>query len=434
MIYSVTQQTSFTYSESRLSTAIKTHVAEVPESRAGQSTDVTTVQIDRRSSTSSSTFSSHKPTGVEVYKSVDESREQNNPYATTILRFIDLQLQRDKADGATEEELQSRLQAGLEGFMQGYHDAYDQLSASGVLSEDVKTAVEDTYRRVLDGVAAMADTYGVANPVNESDRLPSEQPASATPSATPLAEVPESVASPIPDRMQAKNLNDLHIIQELQSHVERLDTSKSHQSGAAEGARAYDYRVSEARTFDFQLRTAQGDQVTVRINASHAGAAQYGRGDNHSGLTLAGQSSSFMFSVEGDLNEKELKAINELLSAVGDISAAFFAGEFDQAFERASNFRLQGSQIDSFALKLQMTKTEQSTLGHGLYTPQIVGNGVERGQMEQMAKLFEKAGVMADKLQQPRTLVEDLLTYVAQQTRPDDPRVTLLGAAAKQFL
>lgn len=446
MIHSVTQHSSLVYGEFRRMPISQREAAELPERPANKSSaTVADVRIEFRSSSSFGPSTQGQATGVEAYKAVDESTKQDNPYASTILRFIDLQLQRDKVDGATQEELQSRLQAGLGGFMQGYNEAYEQLSASGMLSADVKASVEDTYTRVLDGVAAMAEELGLANPVKDSDRLPGNEGSIRSGGApAPSSAAGGAVAPPVKplfDRIPANDQRDLRIIQQLTSRIESMETTKAEKTDSVGGLlkEGYGvgggYAVGETRKFDFQVRTAEGDKVTVRVAAGKSGAVQFSQGGGVTDLALLGkQSSSLMFSVEGDLSEQELKDINELLQAVGDISSAFFNGEFDQAFDMASNFSLEGDQIQSFSLNLQMTKTEQSTLGQGLYTPKIVDHGAQRSQMEGLASLLEKAGAVADRLQQPRSLVADLLEYAAQQSQSDDPRAALLGPAAKQFL
>ncbi|RYZ92576.1 MAG: hypothetical protein EOO68_22560, partial [Moraxellaceae bacterium] len=56
-----------------------------------------------------------------------------NPYATTIVNFIQQQLLRDQADGDSKEQLASRLEAGYQGFLQGFNDAYTILGGGAGL-------------------------------------------------------------------------------------------------------------------------------------------------------------------------------------------------------------------------------------------------------------------------------------------------------------
>lgn len=72
--------------------------------------------------------------------------------ASNILGFIERRLMMDVADGASEEQLQSRLDAGLTGFKKGFAEAEAQLSALSMLSPAVSTDIQDTFDRVLKGI------------------------------------------------------------------------------------------------------------------------------------------------------------------------------------------------------------------------------------------------------------------------------------------
>lgn len=79
--------------------------------------------------------------------------------ADNILGFIGLQLQRDLADGASTEDLSSRILAGLDGFKKGFTEAAEQLSAMGLLSEELKAELQMTYDQVMAGAAEMHWQY-----------------------------------------------------------------------------------------------------------------------------------------------------------------------------------------------------------------------------------------------------------------------------------
>ena len=77
--------------------------------------------------------------GVQAYKAVEATDTALNPFAKTILTFIDAQIRRDIANGASTDELKSRLEAGLKGFEKGYHDAFKQISGMGMLNDQIST-------------------------------------------------------------------------------------------------------------------------------------------------------------------------------------------------------------------------------------------------------------------------------------------------------
>ncbi|MFT5506622.1 MAG: hypothetical protein ACI8XC_004350 [Gammaproteobacteria bacterium] len=70
----------------------------------------------------------------------------------TILNFINQQLQMDKANGASKEDLMSRLDAGLNGFIKGFNAAKTQIEDMGLLIPDTAAKINDTYDRVSNGI------------------------------------------------------------------------------------------------------------------------------------------------------------------------------------------------------------------------------------------------------------------------------------------
>jgi hypothetical protein len=79
--------------------------------------------------------------------------------ANNILGFIERRLQLDVAEGATQEELQARLDAGLAGFKKGFAEASEKLEALSLLSPEIKTDIGKTYDLVLEGVDELRSKF-----------------------------------------------------------------------------------------------------------------------------------------------------------------------------------------------------------------------------------------------------------------------------------
>src|SRR5690606_36648763 len=75
--------------------------------------------------------------------------------AGNILGFIERRLLLDAQEGATPEQLQSRLEAGLSRFKQGFAEAREKLEALNLLSEGVAADIGRTYDLVLEGIDAL---------------------------------------------------------------------------------------------------------------------------------------------------------------------------------------------------------------------------------------------------------------------------------------
>lgn len=128
--------------------------------------------------------------------------ERQNPFAATILTAIQSRLWQDVADGASQEQLQSRLEAGLEGFLKGFQEASDILAHMGLLNDGVAEAIGQTHRQVLQGLMDVAQELGLeldleshqlAIPVKSSSAAP--EPLETEVHATTVAELIKQIGS-----------------------------------------------------------------------------------------------------------------------------------------------------------------------------------------------------------------------------------------------
>lgn len=384
--------------------------------------------------------------GVDAYQAVGEvaapAAEANNPYADTILGFIGAQLQRDVADGATQEELQSRLESGLAGFKQGYGEALEQLQGITTLAPAVQRGIEQTYQQVTDGIRTLAEKLGLSVPESLQD-MPSTDDSmegAVQPSAVAVAPakaevIPgEQIRAQLGGQMMASAVRDMRTLEQFSRVEAKEDTYRALGNRVASASR-YGYQVSENRDFQFTLRTQDGDNVTIRVQAGKTGTATLdlaGRAGPQ--LTQSGgQYDNFEFSVEGELDAEELHALNELLGQVGDISDMFFNGDLEGAFSAATQLSFNKEEIGYFSVNLSRTVREQS-----------VTEGPRHAKPWQAAEHFtppkalvskvNMAADLAEQLHKPRTLVADLTDWVAQQTHPQHPRAHQVGGFVRSMI
>jgi len=242
--------------------------------------------------------------------------------AKTILGFIERRLQADVADGATQEQLQSRLEAGLEGFKKGFAEAADKLKALSMLSPEVEADIGDTYKQVLSGLDELRSKF-----IKGTNSSGEEKP------AAPTVKTPSQI-------------NDIAIQQGL-------------------------YEYAEARDFKFELTTKEGDKVSIRASSSLGVSVAAGRDTN--GINVGASKSSasnFSLSVEGDLSESELNAINDLLDRVDKLAGQFYAGNLDQVFDKALGLGYDEQQIAGYSLNLSQVQIQQVALTYGAFAPE----------------------------------------------------------------
>ncbi|RYY76901.1 MAG: hypothetical protein EOO52_05255 [Gammaproteobacteria bacterium] len=256
---------------------------------------------------------------------VDQEPMTASKAADTILGFIERRLKMDVAEGATQEQLQSRLEAGLEGFKKGFAEAAEKLKALSMLSPEVEADIGETYKKVLGGVDELRSQFikDAGNPPAPSPQKSSEAPAIKAPS----------------------QINNIAVQQGI-------------------------YEYAEARDFKFDLITKEGDKVSIRASSSlgvSVAAAQDKNGVSVNGSQSS--ASSFELAIEGDLNESELKAINELLGRVDKLAGQFYAGNLDTVFDKAVALGYDDQQIASYALNLSQVQIQIVAESYGAFAP-----------------------------------------------------------------
>jgi hypothetical protein len=310
--------------------------------------------------------------------------------ASTILGFIERRLTMDAAEGATQEQLQSRLDAGLEGFKKGFADAAEQLKALSMFSPEVEADVADTYKQVLEGVDALQAKFIAGTAVSSATQKPA--PALAAPSA----------------------VNNIAIQQGL-------------------------YEYAEARDFKFELVTKEGDRVSIHASSS-LGLSVAAIRDSH-GVSVNGSKSSasnFDLSIEGDLNETELNAINELLGRVDKLAGQFYAGNLDEVFDKAISLGYDDQQIASYALNLSQVQIQQVAVSYGAFIPD--SEQQSSGLANQLAPVgdfikdvlasLSVAGEFAD----PHKLLLDLTRKMADQAEINNEEPSALAQFLERIL
>ncbi|UZJ45600.1 DUF5610 domain-containing protein [Marinimicrobium sp. C6131] len=232
--------------------------------------------------------------------------------AGNILGFIERRLLKDAAEGATEAQLQARLDAGLAGFEKGFAEAQKQLEALASFSPEIQADIDDTRDRVLTGIDVLRQRI-------------------------------------------------------LEQQLERGASDEPSDDGKAVSRsgepHAYEYGEARATRFSFELMTAEGDRVTIQADSS-AGVSLSGSGEGGSSLS-ASASRSLSWSVQGDLNADERSAIESLLGGVDRLAEQFFTGDLEGALDSAMALGYDREQVAGFSLSLSQSSIRQVSETYG---------------------------------------------------------------------
>jgi hypothetical protein len=119
-------------------------------------------------------------------------------------------------------------------------------------------------------------------------------------------------------------------------------------------------RFAQSESFSLELRTKEGDRVTITFDHASAyqsslSASRDGSGSSAAYSVSRAERSSFQFSIEGDLNDDERDAIHNLVQDMSMIADDFFSGDLQSAFDQASAFRMDRTHLASMSLELKQS-------------------------------------------------------------------------------
>lgn len=322
------------------------------------------------------------PTEAQGPVVVDNNRHTPEKAAGNILNFIEQRLRSDASQGADIDALSERLAQGLEGFKQGFEQAREELDDLGLLTPEVEADIQETYDRVLAGVDALEGKLGdikAGNPVVDS------------PAADKVAEEAPQVGG----RGRA------------QAVYESLD-----------------YR--ERNSFKFELTTADGDTVKVRINQQESYSGAYGQA-GRGGFQVSASGfehnfdSRFSLEVDGHLDDDELAAISDLMGQVGELSEQFFAGDLGAAFQQAQSLGYDASEISSFSLNLRQTSVQRMQSAYSDFAD-VSPNKSLSELLQPMGRFVEEltaaARAASDRFASVSDLIKDLSELFEQPEQP----------------
>ncbi|ODS24253.1 hypothetical protein AB835_04275 [Candidatus Endobugula sertula] len=272
-----------------------------------------------------------------------------------ILTFIEQRLVIEKGNGASDEELEVLLQQGITGFEQGYNDALELLQGSEGLSDIVNTTVKTLYQQVTDGLDDLRRAYfdNPVQPVSEPVQHEIDIQASQIPDTNPQRDLPE------PSFKNFISPQDT-LISSLLNHLSDVKTS-------------VDYSLKNS--FSFQLTTTDGD--TINIQANHSLALSNGDDSIKDEATetrarLSEQThknNTVHFTINGELDEQEVIAIEELLNQVLYLAHKFYQGDVAYAYQTALNLGYNQQEITGYSFNLTQTETYQVTTAYQPFRP-----------------------------------------------------------------
>jgi ferritin-like metal-binding protein YciE len=339
--------------------------------------------------------------------------------AQTVLGFVERRIDSEVRSGADEARVSDLLNQARKGVEAGFASALDDIESLGLLNEELEGEIGESRNLIDTGIDQIEEKY--IGPVDSSGSNDSSEPNDSS-ELNKVSNASEELVEP--------DTNSRLMVDAFEFFTSNLSESAS--SEAAVQASALEHKFASHQKSEFALQTRDGDIVSIRFSDSFASIYQA----SEDGVSLAASSEqAFEFSVEGELDESELEAINNLLSQVGEVAELFFSNQFQDAFVSALSVGFDSTEIAAFTLDLTKSVSEELRSYGRPSTGQGQGGDLASVRrympLVEMTNHFSQINEMADIFEAPRESIASLIkeTLERVQDMMNEVRERLNGQA-----
>jgi hypothetical protein len=312
------------------------------------------------------------PDGVVVGE-----RQSAESTAENILSHVQKGLDALKANGASQEQIDARLEAAKEGIATGYAQAREMLEGMGMMDDALAADIDRGETLVNEGISSMA-----------------------------AGDIPALLASDESDTVASTDAAD----------TEEPTSSINTPTYSAAAMRT-------SNNMSLEVITQDGDRVTVDFS-QRQGSLEMRAG----GLSVSASAFSEKWDMEvrGNLDDGEVAALEELFADVQKLSETFFGGDLGAALEEAMSLGFDGNELASMSLNLRQQSFSNVSRAYGQAGPSMPTERLE-SQRSNIADYVDSYMKAIDKaspsLSNPLSNLQDMLAQLV----PEDDR---LGALA----
>lgn len=287
--------------------------------------------------------------------------------AKNVLRFVGGAIQKAAASGADQEALANMFEQARSGVLKGVSLAEKDLE--GMMNDEIEQGIANSQKLIEEGIQNLErrllgqDPEQQSQDGNEKTSVAMSESITATSSQSGDLLIRTADGDEVSisfEDYQSFQRNRQTLI-ELQQQAERPEQPQPVTPPTTEKVDSDD-DDNETEQAAQEQQASQRGVPTIDEDSAKTQPAQVPPAQAQLEITQAQQieyfeSSSLSFSVRGELDEGELKAIGELVSDASELAEDFFEGDIESAFEQALKLGYDESELTGFAL--QLTRQEQ---------------------------------------------------------------------------
>lgn len=270
--------------------------------------------------------------------------------AKNVLNFVGGAIKNAQNKGADEEELNDLFDQASSGVLKGIKLAEQDLA--GFLNEEIANGISRSKSLIEDGIANLkrdifspevSDAAESTQSVINSTSVSYESQQSGELNIRTRDGDRVSITFEDLQQFEYSQRQVQQLAQEVESEPKAVVSNQAESNNSSPVAQTATPVTNVAAESDVITEQAEESQPSTIINEQNA---------------VFYQENSFSFSVKGELDEDELKAIGQLVADANELAEEFFNGDIETAFNQALELGFDEQELSSFAL--QLTKVENT--------------------------------------------------------------------------
>lgn len=310
--------------------------------------------------------------------------------AKNVLHFVGGAIKHAQAKGMDEEKLKGLFAQAREGVLKGVKMAEKELG--GLMNEEISSGIRKSQELIEKGIQALEQDIFAPSQASE--------PVSGLQTSNQLDYRREdqgelSIRTKDGDevRIRLEDFRQFQLSQSLFTVVQRQQQQQDASPGKVEDTA--------------QTATQNAELTSSDANNQPAPSTSNSRMEQNA---IFVQEKSVSFSVSGQLDEQELKAIGKLVGDAANLVDEFFNGDVEAAFNQALKLGFDEKELTGFAL--QLSRQEQVKVIQTYEQVSHFQEGAKRiDPASQVRPVAEYLQHMVDLLESSRRQLEDVSIY-----------------------
>ena len=252
--------------------------------------------------------------------------------AKNVLRFVGGAIKHAQAKGMEDEKLAEMFEQARSGVLKGVQMAEKDLA--GFMNEELSSGIKKSRELIEEGINNLEkEIFGTEDKDSDEQQVALRYSDSVSYSRQDSSELTIRTQDGDEVRISFDSLRQFELNRSLTLARQSEQAAKEDRKDAQSKNSDTDEEQSRQEKSEDKLLLKAEQQV------------------------LFYEKNGFGFSVEGELDEDELRAIGDLVDKTADLADEFFNGDVESAFEQALKLGFDETEITSYAL--QMSRQEQ---------------------------------------------------------------------------